>query len=353
MEGKEGMPIISIVVPVYNAEQFLPRCLESLVSQTYKDLQIICVNDGSRDNSQVILERFAQSDARIQIIQKPNGGVASARNVGIDHARGEFITFLDADDWAEPSLCALALESIQKCGADVACWGYMREKGKVSVPVRLYQDGVWDPDGCRALYKEMFGLTGAQLRHPERMDQHVNIWNKLYRMALIQEYNIRFQNIRQIGSEDLYFNIEYFFHVRKAATLSAVLTHYSKENQNSITTLYHGERPAQWKSLYQHLAAFIDAHGLGIDFHMALRNKIALSIIWLGLDLVRSNLSRGEKVRQLSALLRDEVFGEAMGSFRLKGLTLVWHVFFFCAKMRWTWACYGMFIPMEWLGRGR
>ena len=96
------MPKISIIVPVYNAEQWLERCIESIVAQTYADWELLLVDDGSNDRSGDICDRYAASDPRIQAFHKPNGGVSSARNLGLDHAQGEWITFVDSDDYTYP-----------------------------------------------------------------------------------------------------------------------------------------------------------------------------------------------------------------------------------------------------------
>ena len=96
------MPNISIIVPVYNAEQWLERCIDSIVAQTYADWELLLIDDGSTDCSGAICDRYAASDPRIQAFHKPNGGVSSARNLGLDHAQGEWITFVDSDDYTYP-----------------------------------------------------------------------------------------------------------------------------------------------------------------------------------------------------------------------------------------------------------
>ncbi len=95
---------VSVIVPIYNAEKYLNKCLESIIGQTYKNLEIILVDDGSSDNSPTICDAWAQIDSRIRVIHKKNGGVSSARNAGIDLAQGDYIGFVDADDWIEPNM---------------------------------------------------------------------------------------------------------------------------------------------------------------------------------------------------------------------------------------------------------
>ena len=95
-------PLISVIIPVYNVEAYLPRCLDSVIQNTYRNLEIICVDDGSTDGSPEILRDYAQRDARITVITKENGGVSSARNAGLDRATGEFVAFIDSDDFVHP-----------------------------------------------------------------------------------------------------------------------------------------------------------------------------------------------------------------------------------------------------------
>lgn len=106
-------PLVSVIIPVYNVERYLAQCLDSVSHQTYQNLEIICVNDGSRDGSPDILRRYADEDARIQVIGKANGGVSRARNDALDCARGEYIMFVDSDDWGEPDACENAVNAMR------------------------------------------------------------------------------------------------------------------------------------------------------------------------------------------------------------------------------------------------
>lgn len=97
-------PRISVIVPVYNVEQYLPRCVESILAQTYENLEILLVEDGTKDNSGAICDAYARQDARVKAIHKENGGLSSARNAGIDAATGDYLSFVDSDDWIEPDM---------------------------------------------------------------------------------------------------------------------------------------------------------------------------------------------------------------------------------------------------------
>ncbi|MCU5701902.1 glycosyltransferase, partial [Bacillus cereus] len=119
--------LISLIIPVYNAEKFLPRCLDSVKNQTYNDLEIILVNDGSTDYSGLICDEYAQKDKRFTVIHKENGGVSSARNIGLDVASGKYIGFVDPDDWIETNMFENLYHLIEKNKADIVACGYIRE----------------------------------------------------------------------------------------------------------------------------------------------------------------------------------------------------------------------------------
>ena len=115
---------VSIIVPVYNVEKYLSKCLESLINQTLKDIEIICVNDGSTDNSLSILKEYANKDSRIKIIDKQNEGVSVARNTGIEVATGEYLIFVDSDDYLVENACEKALNTIEHNNSDICIFGH-------------------------------------------------------------------------------------------------------------------------------------------------------------------------------------------------------------------------------------
>ncbi|UJF15261.1 glycosyltransferase [Jeotgalibaca sp. MA1X17-3] len=121
---------VSIIVPVYNVEKYLKKSIESLMNQTLKDIEIILVNDGSTDNSLFICKQYEKKDFRIKVIDKNNGGVSSARNIGIELASGQYIGFIDPDDWIEPEMYEKMYSKIEKTKSDVCICNYIKEKNK-------------------------------------------------------------------------------------------------------------------------------------------------------------------------------------------------------------------------------
>ena len=204
---------ISIIVPVYNARGYLVRCLESLISQTYKNLEIILVNDGSTDGSGAVCDEFSCRDSRVQVIHQKNAGVSAARNAALVRARGDYVFFLDADD----VLPANSLETLSgKMSPTALVSGSMRQIWNHAI----CDEGLALPDRAFSV-EEMLRL----LFHEEELGYQGFLWNKLFDLRLIREYGIRFDpQIRY--NEDRLFITEYLLHCNAAYMISDVVYLY-------------------------------------------------------------------------------------------------------------------------------
>lgn len=176
-------PLISVIIPVYNTEQFLPICLDSVIGQTYKNLEIIIINDGSVDNSMEICERYALRDQRIKIISQSNGGLSAARNTGINNANGEFITFVDSDDYISSNTMEVLLRILLECNADCSVCGYTCVDELRNIIKNYYVSNQCEISGIEALRKYYFDNT-CEINF-------VTVWGKLYKRELWN--NIRFK----------------------------------------------------------------------------------------------------------------------------------------------------------------
>jgi glycosyltransferase involved in cell wall biosynthesis len=171
-KGVANVPLISVVVPVYNVAYYLPKCIDSLLEQTYSNLEIILVNDGSTDESPQICLKYEKKDQRIKIINKSNGGLSEARNFGIDRATGTYLAFVDSDDHVHKNMFSILMTTILKHGADIAiCGHYIEENGKLQ-PNRY--------DNTTIRYSREEALEAIL------MDKEINsfAWDKLYRSSL-------------------------------------------------------------------------------------------------------------------------------------------------------------------------
>lgn len=209
------MPLISIIVPIYNAEKYLPQCIESLQSQTLTDIEIILVNDGSTDDSLKICDSYAESDDRITILSKANEGVAKARRDGIMKARSEFIAFIDSDDYYEPSFCEVMLACIRKAGADLVECDYYSVSTNARREHRIHAaDLELDCTGFRETVVRNTIVNGSEA---------VVLWNKLYRRQIIMK------TVKEFGDnqlEDYVFNAQYYTMVERYVYIHQCLTNY-------------------------------------------------------------------------------------------------------------------------------
>ena len=172
-------PLISVIVPVYNTEKYLRKCLDSICSQTYRNLEILCMNDGSTDGSAAILEEYAAGDARIKVFTQPNEGLSAARNTGLNHATGEWVTGVDSDDYLEPDAYGYTLTAATE-DIDIVCFG---------------TNIVWDDVVPDAAYERSFQqpTTGNHTPNPELIAKtHVVFWNKLWRRSFVEQLHCRF-----------------------------------------------------------------------------------------------------------------------------------------------------------------
>lgn len=220
-EGNDTMPKVSVLVPVYNVERYLSECLDSLVNQTLKDIEIICINDGSTDNSLNILQKYAKWDARIKIINKNNTGYGHTMNIGIQEAQGDYIGILESDDFADANMFEALYGVASTAEADFAKSNYWEYKNHVSAFVRLLEDGP---------YKEVFtpkkDLLYSFIFKP-------TIWSAIYKRNFIFKNNIAFNETPGASFQDTSFNFKIFACAERAIFIEDAFVHYRQDNAAS------------------------------------------------------------------------------------------------------------------------
>ena len=175
--------LLSVIVPIYNEEKFLPECLNSIVNQTYKNLEIIVVNDGSKDKTLDIIESIAKDDPRIIVINQENQGVSAARNNALKGVDGDFVMFVDSDDWLDLDTCEVLIKEAVKENADIVMCGYVREYKEKSMPKAMFDEQriIFKNEEVKdKLYRRIFGPLGNELSTPEKLNAITTIWGKLY-----------------------------------------------------------------------------------------------------------------------------------------------------------------------------
>lgn len=337
-----SQPLVSIIIPVYNVEKYLFQCLNSVIQQTYNEIEIICVNDGSNDNSLNILLSVQKIDERLKIFNRQNRGVSAARNFGIDKAKGEFVFFMDSDDWIELDTIFLCITRILKEKADCILFSYIREFGNVSLKKNiLNKEKIYVGEEMVQLHRKIIGPINQELSEPEKLDSLGTIWGKLYRLDIIKKNKIKFTDLIKIGTaEDVLFNIEYFNYVRKALYLESYLYHYRKINSSSITSVYKNELPTQWKHLFESISNLIKELRLEKKNKLALNNRISLSIIGLGLNELQNPKGFLSAYKNIKLILNNEQLKKAFANLELKYFSIHWWLFFAFAKYRFVFGVY-------------
>lgn len=332
------MVLISIIVPVYNVEAYLPQCLDSLINQTYQNIEILCVNDGSPDRSGEILREYAARDSRVRVIEQENRGASVARNQGLTVAQGDYIMFVDGDDWIELDTCQRAVEAAKKHNSDVVFWSYVREYEHESKEKLMPLDDETVLRGNEArnmLHRRQLGLVGEELSHPEYADSMVTVWGKLYSRKLLQQSDAKFVDIRKIGtSEDAMFNLEALRGIDTAVYIKQCLYHYRKNNLDSVTTRYKAELSHQWNCLFDMMQEYIKKNQLPASYAQALQNRISLSVLGLGLNIMSAPASGREKISMIKNVISAPRYREAVRTLELCYFPAHWKVFYLCAKWK-------------------
>ncbi len=331
-----GNEKVSIIVPVYNTAQYLPKCLDGLINQTYKNIEIVCVNDGSTDNSPDILREYANKDDRIVIIDCENGGLSSARNIGNDVATGDYIMFCDSDDWLDTDAIEALMTEVLAKNADAVKCCYLKEFGDHSVVTHLFETNLvlQDNELKSVFYRRLFGLCGKELAVPQNVDTLVSACMQILKRDLCKD--IKFVDTKIIGTEDLLFQIETYKNCRKFVYIDRPFYHYRKDNETSLTTVYKPELYEKWQTLYSMINDKINEWNLGQEYEQALKNRIALSMIGIGLNEIKADKNIFEKAAFLRKVLKTPRYKSAYKALTMKYFPLHWWVFFALSKMKFA-----------------
>lgn len=294
---KNNMPFVSIIIPVYNSQKYLKTTVESLLSQTYRDFEIILVDDGSTDTSGELCDDLVLTDSRVSVIHKTNGGVSDARNVGIERAKGELIWFVDHDDFVFPDY----LETM------------ISEFGEYdliqSLPLRGTRDEIsschrssLDKDKTLLCIK---GENGALVFPKIDVNNMATIWNQLYKRVIINKYHIRF---RKIQSEDELFSYEYMMYANsiKKINYQEYFFIYNSDSQGSKHNyIAEYDYIQQMEDLYKRILENWSIKDK--DYIQKIKIRIAIRIVHYLLKgyLADTRVSRKERLRRWNNAKKD------------------------------------------------
>lgn len=215
------IPKVSVIVAIYNAEDYLKRCIDSLLVQTLTEFEVLLINDGSTDNSKTICDNYAIIDNRIRVFHKENGGVSSARNLGIEEAFGEYTIHLDSDDYTEPEMLEKMYNYAIETNCDIVIADFFVETNDKQI---IKKQLVNDFDNTKIIKQILEG------------DLHGSVWNKLIRTSFYKSLNIKFESSLSY-CEDMLFNIECLMNNPKVGKIDEPFVHYIQREDSLITIL--------------------------------------------------------------------------------------------------------------------
>lgn len=250
------LPLISVIVPVYNVEEFLPRCMNSLLRQTYRNLEIILVDDGSTDNCSSLCDEFAKQDKRIKVIHKTNGGLSDARNAGMKVMTGEYVSFIDSDDWINIHFYEVLMDVMKKEDCDIVqCEREIlyEEKGEFGSDIADYNVETYEA-------KEALELLIEEKRFKQV------VWNKLYKRE-----NIRLEFAKGKTNEDEFWTYRIFGEADKIAYVNVPMYYYFQREGSIINSLYSLKR-------LHAIEALVERYQYMQDRYPALTDKAAFSV---------------------------------------------------------------------------
>lgn len=307
---------VSVIIPVFNAEAFLPRCVQSLLAQTLREIELILVDDGSTDKSPALCDEFAK-DPRVRVIHQHNGGPCGARNRGMELARGEFIGFADADDWCDPSMFEKLCGTADAQKADMAFCDYILE-GTDSRTVASDNNGSRSYGRAeirREILPFFFGYSPEELPSYKELfpfaDYSSYIWLCVFRTSVIRENGLLFPSQSVYYNEDNLFNLNFLLCAERVVHLPAPLYHY-RANDISLTSRYKPTFLSAKLNKYEYLRSTIVRNGLDGQYFTRLGNKICVESVNILNYYVNSEIGLLQKYRMIRETVNAPVIADAL-----------------------------------------
>ena len=243
-----NIPKISVIIPVYNAEKYLHRCIDSVLAQTYKDFELLLIDDGSKDSSGAICDEYAARDSRVKVFHKENGGVSSARNAGLAIASGDWIMHLDGDDWIAPDIQERLIRKGEDTGADIVMGDFLFAYSDRDI---LYSLPDWDNNKTASLNRYITSVWTC-------------VWGGIHKRSLYEVYQLKSpQGVTYC--EDFHLIVRLCYHARKVVNIRQPFYHYRQQEGSVMHNLNkRTERDEQW--VYQDIIRFFKEQGVYDDY---------------------------------------------------------------------------------------
>lgn len=264
------MAKISVIVPVYNSERYLSRCIDSILNQSYNDFELILINDGSKDKSLDIIRKYENQDIRIKVIDNKNRGVSETRNIGVNIAEGEYIQFIDSDDFIEKDMLKDTLDIIETKEVDLVITGFFLDintKKRQDTSIQTFEQNISKSSKDIAI-NLLKRLNGTYINSPV---------NKLYKREVIVNNNLLMDKKLDLG-EDLVFNLDYFKHCKSVAFCNNCYYHYCMNLDENLTSKFRENKLELMKLLYDKCEQYLISSNVDAE---SIKDLNSIFIKWM------------------------------------------------------------------------
>lgn len=295
--------LVSIIVPVYNVEKYLNVCIKSIVNQTYTNLEIILVDDGSKDKSGQLCEKWKSADQRIQVIHKENAGLGFARNSGLDIATGDYVMYIDSDDYISKNMVQKLLDTAEITGSDTVFCGLVRvmEDGRM-IPMPAYYENK-SFKGNEIIDDVLLEMVGSKPECSNDANLFMSVWHAIYSRKIIEKYSIRFPSERIVMCEDIMYHIDY---LRRASCVTYIKDplYYYRVNPKSLSQVYDESRFKRQKELSieikSSLSKFVNAEKIDLHENRRFLGGVRSQILAI------AGSKENDKVKKCKAIVKDD-----------------------------------------------
>ena len=331
--------LVTVVVPIYKTEKYLDQCVESIVNQTYTNLEIILVDDGSPDRSPQMCDEWAARDSRIRVIHKENAGLGMARNTGIENANGEYICFFDSDDFIDENTIKCAYDACKKKQADIALFGFVITDSegtpierKIPCPVKMVYSG--------KEIQELFlpDLIGTDPRTGKSTNLCMSACMMLCSGDLIKKNGWKFASERSIIAEDVYSLLGLYRYVEKVVILETAFYHY-RTNLGSLTHAYRKERFDRVKFFYGECMRLCEECG----YNQEVKNRCSEPFVAFVIALLKQEVAywgnQKHAVKRIREIVSDELLQEVLRKKKCEKTGLLRKILFWAMRNRQYLLC--------------
>lgn len=298
--NQDDKSAVSIIVPIYNSSKYLHKCLDSLQHQTLENIEILLINDGSKDNSEEICLEYCHSDSRFRYFYQENLGVSAARNLGLENAQGEYIGFCDSDDWVEKDMYEKLYRTIRESNVDFVITDFVSEKagGSLQMPYRI-SGGLYF--GKKYSKYQQKSLVDDYFEYPA----HISIWSGLYRKEIINRHQLLFLPVT--NGEDLLFGSEIVKYSTSMYYLDHGYLYHYRDSVNSASKNSYKKLKKSYSDLYRQFLLEFTSEGSSKYEEQLLALRYQFLFILLG-SLISGNYTNRFIYHEIKELLNQSVF---------------------------------------------